>query len=267
MTVSTFIAAAGLGLAAGLLGGLAGVGGSMILLPGLHWLKVAGTGIETHHLYMAVAMTVNVAVALPAAMKHKLAGAVRQDLLPTLLVWTTLGIIVGVLLSNQFTGNWLRIALGFFVAAYCVYNLVKLAKGESDPALAGRVRGRPEYVKLGLSGLATGLVGGLLGLGGGVLLVPLLQVVCRVPLRQSIATSSSVIWMTAMVGAGLKLLTLSSRGLSAWQALGIAAALIPTAIVGGWLGAKLTHALPLAMVRGLISAILAIAAAKLLGAF
>ncbi len=270
MTISQFISGAGLGLAAGVLGGLAGVGGSMIILPGLHWMKVAGGGgdptVAVHHLYMAAAMVTNIAVALPAAMQHKAAGAVRKDLLQPLLISSTVGVLVGVTMGNQVAGVWLKWLLGGFLVAYCVYNLIKLsgkAGGDGD----SRKRGRVGMLTLVACGGVTGTVGGLLGLGGGVILVPLLQMVCGVKLRESIATSSSIIWITAIIGATYKLVTLSQHGQSAWVALAIAAALAPTAVVGSKIGAWLTHALPVPVVRAVITAVLVVAAMKLFGVF
>lgn len=270
MTIGQFIAGAALGLGAGVLGGLAGVGGAMIILPGLHWMKVAGSGgdatVAVHHLYVAAAMVTNIAVALPAALRHKAAGAVRRDLLPPLLMSSTVGVLAGVTMGNQVAGVWLKWLLGGFLVAYCAYNVLKLSgKGGGDGE--GHKRGRVGVVTLVGCGGVTGVVGGLLGLGGGVILVPLLQMVCGVKLREAIATSSSIIWITAIIGATYKLVTLGQHGQSAWVALGIAAALAPTAVVGSRVGAKLTHALPVPVVRALITAILSVAALKLFGVF
>ena len=69
-------AIAAIGLMAGTLGGLLGVGGSVIMIPAL----TAIFGPE-QHLYQAAAMAVNVGVAVPAAWRHHGAGAARRDVL------------------------------------------------------------------------------------------------------------------------------------------------------------------------------------------
>jgi len=259
VTTTAILATVGLGVLAGLLGGLAGVGGSMVMLPGLH--MIFGDEPSTvHHLYMAAAMTVNVAVALPAALKHHAAKAVRTDLLPPLIASTLAGIVVGVLVSNLFDGNVLRYLLAAFILAYCAMNLRRLLIGHVEPAADARTT----VGRLAFSGAATGFVGGLLGLGGGVLLVPMLQVLCRVSLRQSIATSSAVICVTAVVGAGLKLATLHEHAQSWTWALTLAALMAPTAIVASLVGAGLTHSLPIKTVRAAITVLLMIVAVRLL---
>jgi len=261
MTLMDVIPAALLGLIAGLLGGLAGIGGSMIMLPGLHML-FGDEPVQIHHRYMAAAMVVNVAVAFPAMLKHRAAGAVRGDLVAPLLTGAVLGIIGGVLVSNRFDGQALRSMLAAFIAGYSVLNLMRLIRRTPEPLA--------HHERVGTAGLVaaggvTGMTAGLLGLGGGVVMVPLLQVACRVPLRQSIATSSAVICVTATVGAGLKLGTLHRVDESVSAALLLAALMAPTAIIGGLMGARLTHTLPIRLVRAAVTALLLLAAAKMAG--
>jgi hypothetical protein len=258
MTLPAILATVGLGVAAGLLGGLAGVGGSMVILPGLHAI-FGDDPASVHHLYMAAAMTVNVAVAFPAALKHHAAKAVRTDLLPALVSATLVGMIVGVLVSNRVGGDVLRYLLAAFIFGYCVLNLRRLILGHVEHL----AHARTTPGRLILCGASTGFVGGLLGLGGGVLLVPLLQIVCRVPLRYAIATSSAVICMTAIVGAGLKLATLHEHQQDWTRALLLAAFMAPTAIVASRIGAGLTHSLPIKTVRAVITVLLMLAALRL----
>jgi uncharacterized membrane protein YfcA len=260
MTPLQGISISGLGLAAGLIGGLAGVGGSLVMLPGLHFLSIRAAP-EDHHLFVAAAMTVNVAVAVPSAIQHAKAGAVRRDLLPTLLVAALAFIIAGVLASNRVSGDALTIALAVFILGYCAMNLWRLSRAKHDHAPGDE---RSTRLRLLFCGACAGSVAGLLGLGGGVVLVPLLQVLCRVPLRQSIATSSAVICLTATIGAAIKLGTLSQHDRSVAAALTLAGLMAPTAVVGGILGARLTHRLPLRAVRAVVTVLLLAAAINLL---
>ena len=247
-----------IGLVAGVLGGLAGIGGSMIMLPGLH-LVFGEKSDSTHHLYMAAAMTVNVAVAFPAAIRHYRRGAVRKELLPALLVTTTIFMVVGVL--TVLRGDVLRVSLAAFLCVYCAFNIWRLLVNRPVDS-AGERTTRPRLL---VSGGMTGFVGGVLGLGGGVMLVPALQMLCRVRLKQAIATSSAVICLTALLGAGLKMATLSTLG-EPWQdAALLAVAMAPTAMIGGAIGANLTHYLPTAVVRAVVSVLLLVAAARLAG--
>lgn len=61
------------------------------------------------------------------------------------------------------------------------------------------------YVALGLPG---GLLSGLLGIGGGIVVVPLLSLVLRYPVRAAVGTSTLVILCAALGGvAGYALAT------------------------------------------------------------
>lgn len=260
LTLTQLGEAAIIGLGAGVLGGLAGVGGSMIMLPALHWVFGEKTA-NTHHLYMAAAMTVNVFVAFPAAIRHHMNGVVRKDLLGSLIPVTLVSMVVGVLTGNMFQGDALKIGLALFLLVYCGFNTWRLmSKNRID--VDGQ---RTTRTRLLISGAMTGFVGGLLGLGGGVMLVPALQMICRVPLKQAIATSSAVICITSIIGAGAKIVSLPSLDQSVQDALLLAAAMAPTAMLGGVLGAQLTHILPTRAVRIVVTLLLLVAAAKLGG--
>lgn len=235
----------------------------MIMLPVMHWL-MGDPRHSTHHMYMAAAMTVNIAVALPAAWRHDKSGAVRRDLLRPLVVSSLIAVLVGVLVSNLFPGAYLRIGLAVFLLVYCGFNLLRLVRNKPEHQSSDQ---RTDIPRLVTSGGATGFIGGLLGLGGGVMLVPLLQLLCRVPLKQSIATSSAVICLSAVAGATLKLSTLSSEGERSQDALTLALILAPTAILGGVLGAALTQALPLRAVRVVITVLVGVAAIRLFRPF
>ncbi|MGQ0627981.1 MAG: sulfite exporter TauE/SafE family protein [Phycisphaerales bacterium] len=255
------------GLAAGLLGGLAGVGGSILILPALAIL-FGTVPDQVQHLYMASAMAVNLVVAVPAALRHHKAGAIRTDLLPTLLPATALTIALGVIASNSFRGWQLQLLLAAFLFVYCAFNLRAIVRRAPEATDAPERCTRPRLI---LSAALTGSTAGLLGLGGGILQVPLLQVLCNVPLRRAIATSSAVICMTAIVGAGLKLYALPGiyerAGLDGHAALGqallYAGCMAPTAVIGARIGAAMTHRLPITAVRGAITVMLLIAALTL----
>jgi uncharacterized membrane protein YfcA len=93
------------------------------------------------------------------------------------------------------------------------------------------------YLIAGLIGIVTGIVSGLLGVGGGLIMVPAMTLLLSPPIRdikQAIGTSLAVIIPTAIIGA--------------WKHHGnqnvdwrIAAALIPTAAIGAWIGAHLVN--------------------------
>lgn len=265
---SQLAAALGVGLCAGTIGGLAGIGGSMVMIPGLG-LILGYEGPQQHrqHLFMASAMMVNVLVALPATRQHQRAGAVRRDVVRVVMPAMAAAIIAGTLLSNQVQGRWLALVLAVFIAVYCAVNLWKIfthawKKVPERPL-------REEHLsagRLAATGVTAGLVGGLLGLGGGVVMVPMLQLLAGVPLRMAIGTSAAVMCLTGAIGAAVKLWGLSGHGQSVADAIQLAVVMGPGAMAGALIGARLTHWLPLNAVRALVSVLLLIAAVKMASA-
>ena len=92
------------------------------------------------------------------------------------------------------------------------------------------------FLSAALIGLIGGMSGGLFGVGGGVVMVPATMFLLMPPIRdvkQAIGTSLVVIIPTALVGS-YKHFKLGNVN---WP---VSASLIPTAIIGGFIGAWLT---------------------------
>ncbi|MEM7624264.1 MAG: sulfite exporter TauE/SafE family protein [Planctomycetota bacterium] len=286
--LSELLAIAGLGLVAGTLGGMLGVGGSVLMIPGLVFILGRPTGVE-QHLYQAAAMIANVAVSVPAALRHKRAGAMTPAALRWMLPAALVCVVLGVWLSNLsvFAGRDGGVWLGRLLAVFLVYvigvNIRKLrrspampvsGKGSNTSAPAGGAEDEDlsgATPRRGLTvGAAMGTIAGLLGIGGGAVAVPLQQTLMRLPLRRCIANSSAVICVSAGVGAVYKNLSLTDRAVPegvepiTWvQGLTIGLLLAPTAWAGGRLGASLTHRLPLRTIRVAFIALMIVAAWKM----
>jgi len=256
-----------LGLVAGAFGGMLGIGGSIIMIPVLTLLL----GVD-HHLTQAVAMIVNLFVSLPAMMQHHRAGAVRWSLVARMLPAGVVCIIVGVNVSNFILGEVMEKIFGAFLLYIVFDNVRRLIRKRPEPALHEQ---RANWGIASLVGGVTGFVAGLLGVGGGIIAVPLLQRICKLPLRQCIATTAAFMCFTATVGAIRKNLTLPSLvgadgvslGLDWHDSVLIASFLAPTAVLGGLFGGKLTHALPLTWVRIAFTLLMTWASLDMLGVF
>ncbi|MFH1641191.1 MAG: TSUP family transporter, partial [Candidatus Omnitrophota bacterium] len=81
----------------------------------------------------------------------------------------------------------------------------------------------------------------------------------RMSLKKAIANSAATIILIAAVGAALKNATLSQHGISMAESIKIAAVVIPSAVISGFLGARLMHALPKKYVRMAFVALLLLA--------
>ncbi|MEO1597908.1 MAG: sulfite exporter TauE/SafE family protein, partial [Planctomycetota bacterium] len=118
----------GTGLGAGLMGGLLGIGGSVVMIPII--VHVVG---RDQHFAQGAAMLVNVFVAIPAAMRHHKGGRVRMELVQWFAPTTVLFILCGVWLSNQFEDpKQLGLVFGVFMLAEVVNTLVKVIRPPND---------------------------------------------------------------------------------------------------------------------------------------
>jgi len=258
-----------LGLVAGVLGGMLGVGGSVLMIPGL-----AAIFGPDQHVYQAAAMIANIAVSAPAARRHARAGAMRPAVLRWMMPAAIVCVVVGVSISNLpiFRGDDGKILLQRVFGAFLLYviytNVRKLLR---DRALAAAVETDPAYVSPAASTFVGGVMGtiaGMMGVGGGAIAVPLQQVLLRLPLRSCIANSSLIICFSATVGAIYKNATLaaSTQGAASWtDSLTLGLILGPSCFLGGRVGASLTHRLPLRQVRVAFICLMVAASAKMLG--
>jgi len=256
------------GLVAGVLGGLLGIGGSVVMIPALVWVfSSVSDRPETVHQYQAAAMIVNFLLAGPAALRHARAKAIYAGVWKHLAPAALAGIVVGVLVSRAgvFTGEnerHMRMAFGVFLLYVAGYNSWRMRSPMVEGVSREKADAMPAWKKIAV-GLPMGFAAGLLGIGGGALAVPAMQIVLRLPLRNAIATSAATIFTISWLGAIVKNASLASDG-SVTRSLILAAILAPTAMAGAYLGGHLTHTLPLRVVRGALVVLMLAAAWKML---
>ena len=256
-----------IGLSAGLAGGLLGIGGSVVMIPAMTELM----GSQPHK-FQATALIVNFFVAAPALIQHVRARATIAPVLRILIPTTAAAAIVGVACSELplFRGDgavYLTGLFGAFVLCIAIRTITR-GRGRSSKDEPPRIdsRGTARRIVLGIA-IPTGLISGLLGVGGGVLSVPLQQRWLRVPLRSAIANSAATIVVLSLVGATAKLSALAFRHPDCpWDApVRLALFLIPSAIVGSSVGGRLTHVLPLGVVRAAFIILLIVAGIRMIG--
>jgi len=91
-------------------------------------------------------------------------------------------------------------------------------------------------------GLATGVVSGLLGVGGGLLMVPICTLLFKMEIHRAIGTSLAIIVPIALVGSFKHFLS----GNVELKTLGF---FVVAAVIGSWLGATLANQLPIPILK------------------
>ena len=116
---------------------------------------------------------------------------------------------------------------------------------------------RPSWLRLALIGAIGGLLSGAFGVGGGILMVPLLITFAGMDQRRASATSLAAIVPTAIAGT---IAYLANGEVDVVAALFVAAG----GVVGAWLGARLLKRLPLGWLRWMFIALLVAVAIRML---
>jgi uncharacterized membrane protein YfcA len=193
-----------LGVFAGLLGSLTGIGGGVLLTPilALHFGIPIRQAIGTS---LVAVITTSAASSSVHLQRHT--TDIRLGM--TLELATAFGAAVMAYLVGYFNRNALE---GLF-AAFLLYSAITiLAKGgkfkpedNSSPGVNGEVvipPYEPQRYPLGLSAsLVAGALSGLLGIGGGPIKVPVMYLFMNVPLMVATATSNFMIGVTAAASA------------------------------------------------------------------
>ncbi len=274
MPLFEILAFGGIGLAAGLIGGLLGIGGSTVFIPAATLL----IGPD-QQVYQAAAMVLNVFVAATATLTHHRAGAIDRRLVFRMLPAAAVMVLLGVLTSNHLDAEVLVGVFGGFLILMAGIEAVRLRRSRGatpEPAATSGAPRPPESPPASGAALTTvggfmGFVGGLLGIGGGLVAVPGLRFFAGIPLRTAIVTSAAVTFPMAVIGATYKNLSLGAlldaegRALSASDSLFIAAAIVPAAILGSWLGARLVRRLPITTIRVAFILLMGFAGVRMVG--
>lgn len=175
--------------------GLLGVGGGVILTPIQYFL------LEAYGVDSKIAMTVSFATSLAvifvtmirSTKKHYNNNMVVTDYLTYIIILGFFGAILGALISTTADVSILKLLFGLmcFIA---VINMILVKYPENDENIN---RSRLHHSLLGLVG---GLLCGLLGVGGGIIMIPILTIVLKYPTHKAIGTSSASIIATSLGG-------------------------------------------------------------------
>lgn len=179
-----------IGMLAGSLSGLFGVGGGILIVPAL-----AIFGRMEQRVAHGTSLAATAPLALAGLLGYATAGQVNWTVGALLLSGSVIGAIVGTDLLKRISGKWLAygfVALLFVTAARMLVDTPE-GQGISGLQLA-------DALGLGGVGLFSGSIAGLMGVGGGIVMVPAQTVLFSMTAAVAKGTSLAVIVPTAVVG-------------------------------------------------------------------
>ncbi|MEO5974171.1 MAG: sulfite exporter TauE/SafE family protein [Ilumatobacteraceae bacterium] len=215
-----------IGVIAGFLSGIFGVGGGILVVPGLTILARMDQRLA-HGTSLAAIVPISLASLITYWGHHYVDWPVT--------FWLACGAIVGSVLGTQLLAVTSRRTLGITFASVLIISAIRLF-------IATQGNGRDElhaslFFALIALGFVAGALAGLLGVGGGIVIVPALVVLFGIPSVIAKATSIAVIVPTAIMGT-IRNRTAKNVDLSAALIVGCAGVI--SAIAGGFISAALS---------------------------
>jgi uncharacterized membrane protein YfcA len=263
LTVPLVLELLALGLFAGFLAGLLGIGGGMLMVPMLTMIldqQHVAPGLATK-MAIATSMATIMFTSLSSVRAHHARGAVRWPVVAGMAP----GIFVGGLGGGA--GVFALVkgkVLGLLFAGFVSFSGTQMLRGKKPKPH----RQLPGPVGLAGMGSVIGLVSGLVGAGGGFLSVPFMAW-CNVPIHQAVATSAALGFPIALANTigyviGGWNLPPSVPGASGFLYLPALVIISCASVTMAPLGAKAAHAMDVAQMKKAFAALLFLLAGYML---
>lgn len=178
------------GLGAGFLSGLFGVGGGILMVPAL---------VAFLHLDQRLAHGTSLVAVVPIAMSSTISYAISDEVDWAVAALLAIGAIAGAVLGTKLLHVLPERVLGWAFAMLLVATALRLFLDTGTAAGRGPVTVFGA-IALVVAGLASGVLAGLLGVGGGIIMVPVMIVGFDMSAALSKGTSLAVIIPTAVMG-------------------------------------------------------------------
>lgn len=239
-----------IGLLAGTIGSLVGLGGGIVIVPALLFLGATGFLNEaTPQIAAGTSLLVIIFTGLSSSIAYYKQKKVDIKTGLILFIGGGPGGIVGAWVNKQLNADHFSMWFGLFMIFISFVLIFKdkipplKRKGKrgiwrtfTDPDGEEYTYGFQPVIAIPIA-FVVGFLGGLLGIGGGALMVPSLILLFHFPAHIAVATSMLLLFFTSLTSS----ITHIWLGNIVWL---YALALIPGAWLGGTLGAKINQKLP-----------------------
>jgi uncharacterized membrane protein YfcA len=251
------------GIIAGILGGLVGIGGGLIFIP------VQLAVFQQLEIPLAIQMQVALATSLSSVVINTLAssyshhrrGSLHPPIVKKVLIGVIFGSVVGGILAGLVPSKILKPSFGAF---QCLFGLYFLA----TPSLTEHLNLKePNKFLLNSTLALTSAISVILGIGGGIFLVPILTYL-HIPLRTSIGSASLITLFVSLIGASTMLLSPTlNESLNYSVGYLFLPAFLPLSIgslLGAPIGVMLAHKISLTLLKPIFGVVIILLGALIL---
>ena len=228
-----------IGSLAGLFAGLFGVGGGFVMVP----LFVLWLGMQQKRAHATSLLAVTF-ISTAALIPYLHLNNVSWSTAGLVCIGSISGIFVGVRMLQVFSERTVTLVFSGVLFAAAIRLLISAEPHQIFHGVAGQLI-------LVLIGLLSGALAGLLGVGGGIVIVPALIICSGLAPTDARGTSLVIIIVSAVIGAGLhhRLGNLDHK-IAVYS--GIAG--VPAAVLGAYLGTRISNVILIPMFCALLFA-------------
>lgn len=200
MTAAAIGALIAVGLSAGFVSGLVGIGGGVLMVPLLYLYYATpgwSSGAVAPELHAVVAHATSLFVIVPTALRgtfvYHRSGLVDWRVVVPMAAGSVAAAVTGARIALSLPGPALKVGFGIFLVTAGAQLLARRPRTASGEMRTG-------WPVLIATGLATGFLSALMGVGGGLVAIPILIYVVKMPLERVAATSLAVVAFAATAG-------------------------------------------------------------------
>ncbi|HSJ14024.1 MAG TPA: sulfite exporter TauE/SafE family protein [Longimicrobiales bacterium] len=201
MTAAALGALVGVGIVVGFVSGLVGIGGGVLIVPFLYFFysnpTFAGVLVPLQAqttMAHATSLFIMVPTAVVGTITYARRGVVVWRAAVPVALFSMLGAAAGAQLAPRLSALLLQMGFGTFL----LVTAADLAFGRRH-GVAGELQAT--LPRAALTGVLVGLLSALLGVGGGLVAIPLMMRLMHVPLARVAATSLAIVAAAALSGA------------------------------------------------------------------
>jgi len=254
------------GAVAGVLAGLLGVGGGIVIVPVLfNVLGLLGIDMDVRmHIAVGTSLATIIPTSIVSARAHAKRGAIDPVLFKSWAPWIFFGTLIGAVVANLINGRALAGVFGA-VGLIVAVDLVRRRNAASGSIEDAKLPPKPAQFSMAT---VIGFTSTLMGIGGGTLSVPTLNLFSY-PIHRAVATSALfglVIAVPATVGyviGGWDKPNLPPGNFGYVNVLGFVIMASATFVTAPW-GTRIAHAISPKALRLVFAAFLAITAGRML---
>lgn len=255
MGIDVILILLAVGIFAGILSGLFGVGGGIIIVPSLLAVYSYTNFSSPYAVHIAIATSLFTIIftSISSAHKHFGHGNVTWKAAIIIGIASSVTVFIFSKIAVNMPGELLKKIFSFVLVIVALKMLFdKKRKDNDDDSGAGKEK-TGALISIFIGGLS-GVIAAFSGLGGGGFIVPLMHYLMKMNFKKAIGTSSAAILFTAVAGVisyfvnapiGANPIPYSFGMVDTMSALPVIAASIPFARVGVYINKK-THPFVLA---------------------